>query len=97
MRYKWGFKGAEHNLEHSWSVTAACVLSWGGVNGERRSFSGTERFHPQTEAAIIPNSPEIYIRKSRTKTCEFSVDHEVPEVEFTLYPLAMAPCILFKL
>lgn len=19
LRYKWGFKGAEHNLEHSWS------------------------------------------------------------------------------
>lgn len=45
-------------------VTAACVLPWGGVDGERRSFSGTERFHLQTEAAIIPNIPEIYIRKS---------------------------------
>lgn len=46
------------------TVTAMCVLSWGAVNGARRSFSGTERFHLQREAAVIPNSPEIYIRKS---------------------------------
>lgn len=46
------------------TVTATCVLSWGAVNREGRSFSGTERFHLQTEAAIVPTSPEIYIRKS---------------------------------
>lgn len=35
------------------TVTAMCVLSWGAVNGARRSFSGTERFHLQREAVVI--------------------------------------------